>query len=70
MFGGKVGLKKAVLSPHCGEGVGFTTTAAWATPGSAKSGANAHAAVRACKPLSFMTGVSSFPLVNAGERFV
>src|SRR5436305_752238 len=48
MSSGNVGLKKALLSPHCGEGVGFATIAAWATAGSARSGANANAAVRVC----------------------
>ena len=42
--GGKVGLKKALLSPHCGDGVGFATVAAWPTLGNAKNGITANAA--------------------------
>ena len=70
MDGGNCGLKNAVLAMHCGEVEGFATVAAWATIGSAKSGANAHAAVRACKRLSSITEPSSlFPLLKARAKF-
>src|SRR5437868_6677731 len=62
IFGGKVGLKKAVLSPHCGEGVGFAMIAASVVADSANSGAHVHAAMLAYKYLNFILHPPPFPL--------
>src|SRR5215469_3497301 len=62
MDGGRVGSKNAVLSMHCGSGVGFATVvdAACEGPGNARRGANVHATPREHKPLSFKES-SSLP---------
>jgi hypothetical protein len=62
MDGGNCGLKNAVLLMHCGEVEGFDTVAAAAAVGNARSGANAHAAEKACKRFSSMIKGSSLPL--------
>jgi hypothetical protein len=51
MFDGKVGLKKAVFSAHCAEGVGFAMTAASVIAGKAKTDINVHAPLTARKRL-------------------
>src|SRR6516225_2387726 len=68
--GGRVGLKNAVLSMHCGEVEGFATVAPWETVGNPNSGANAHAAVMPRKRLSFMIRMSSIPPCSEAMRDV
>jgi hypothetical protein len=56
MDGGRVGSKKAVLSIHCGSGVGFAIVvdAAQEMPGSASNVARATAEVEVCKRITCM----------------
>src|SRR6516225_5874084 len=54
MDGGRVGSKNAVLSMHCGSGVGFATVAAHEKVGNANNGASASAPVRRYEVVVFM----------------
>jgi hypothetical protein len=67
MDGGNCGLKNAVLLMQPGEVEGFITVFAAAESGNARSGANVHAAARACEFFHFMATIS-LPLVSARER--
>src|SRR5215469_3135756 len=63
MDGGRVGSKNAVLSIHCGSGVGFATVvdAADEGPGNASRGAKLHAMATEGKILNFNVILLPFP---------